>query len=67
MAKTSEWIKIKSEKDLPEQSGYYMTVCVNDQTGKRYRGLTEYYKKGYIWMTFDTVTHWCDYPDMPEE
>ena len=66
MAKTSEWIKIKSEKDLPVQSGYYKTVCINKDTGQRYRGMTEY-SKGRGWMTFSTVTHWCDYPDMPEE
>jgi len=62
---TTDWIKDSERR--PKQSGYYMTVCVDDRTKERFRSTTEFIK-GYGWATFAAlVTHWMDFPELPEE
>ena len=63
---TTDWISVNDKK--PAQSGYYMTVCKDSSTSNRFRSMTEYIKE-YGWATFadETVTHWMDFPELPEE
>lgn len=62
---TTDWIKTTDAK--PKQSGYYMTVQRDTVSGKPFRGMTNFVK-GYGWSTLHaTVTHWADFPELPED